>query len=241
MLSAVSTLKAGSAAADEFPNLESPVRKNRITPVLPDELDLRGVHQSIEEERSLDPIARGWSIELLNAIDWKRFEEVCAEFFRICGFESETQSHGPDGGIDIRLYAKSDRSHVENVVQCKQRTRGAIGPKPLRELLGVMAANGIARGTFATSSRFNDEARRFAKENRIYLIDGKLLVEKILARPAEEQQRILDVATEGDFLTPSCPSCGIKLVKRENRKDKCQFWGCPSYPSCRYTLKFASS
>jgi len=175
-------------------------------------------------------------LELLRAIDWRRFEEVCAEYFRLCGFHATTQSHGADGGIDIRLYAPNDHLKLVNIVQCKQWGR-AVGPKALRELLGVMTASKIARGTFVAASTFNEEASQFAQENKIHLIDGAGFIEKMLIRPAADQQRLLEVATEGDYLVPSCPSCGVKLVKRENKKDKSEFWGCAHFPRCRYTLQ----
>ncbi len=177
-----------------------------------------------------------WSLELLRAIDWKRFEEVCAEYFRVCGFDASTQSHGPDGGIDITLRAQNDSASIENIVQCKQWSR-PVGPKPLRELLGVMTAKGVERGTFVTASAFNDQAEQFARENRIHLIDGEGLFKLIRERSPADQERLLKVATEGDYLTPSCPSCGTKLVERKNKKDQSVFWGCTSFPRCRYTLK----
>jgi restriction system protein len=180
-----------------------------------------------------------WSLELLRAIDWKRFEEVCAEYFRVCGFHATTKSHGPDGGIDVILYAPQDKSKVVNVVQCKQWKR-QVGPKLLRELLGVMTDMKVERGVFVTSSMFNDEAGRIAHENRIHLIDGPAFLEQILKRSAADQQRLLSVATEGDYLTPSCPSCGTKLVRRESKKDRSSFWGCSNHPSCRYTLNTAA-
>ena len=177
-----------------------------------------------------------WSLDLLRMIDWKRFEEVCAEYFRVCGFNATTQSHGPDGGIDVTLHAPSDQSNAVNIVQCKQWSR-PVGPKPLRELLGVMTAKGVQRGTFVTASTFNDQAEQFAKENRIHLIDGEGLLKRIRERSPADQERLLKVATEGDYLTPSCPSCGTKLAERKNKKDQSVFWGCTSFPRCRYTLK----
>ena len=176
-----------------------------------------------------------WSIELLRTIDWKRFEEVCAEYFRLCGFHATTQSHGPDGGIDIKLHTLIDTTRIVSIVQCK-RWNKMVGPKPLRELLGVMTATKVTRGMFVTSSTFNDEAKRFASENRIYLLDGHAFLKDILGRSVVDQMRLLEVATEGDYLTPSCPSCGSKLVDRENKKDRSHFWGCPNYPRCRYIL-----
>jgi restriction system protein len=171
----------------------------------------------------------------MRAIDWKRFEEVCAEYFRVCGFHASTQSHGPDGGIDIKLYAPNDQRQIVNIVQCKQWS-SQVGPKLMRELLGVMTANKVPRGTFVTSSTFNDDATQFAAKNRIHLIDGKHFLKQILERTQSDQERLLKVATEGDYLTPTCPSCGIKLVTRENRKDKSKFWGCLNFPTCKFRL-----
>ena len=185
------------------------------------------------------PNAEKWSLELLRAIDWKRFEEVCAEYFRVCGFHATTNSRGPDGGVDVVLYAPGDHSKLVNVVQCKQWKR-AVGPKALRELLGVMTDRKVTRGIFVTSSTFNDEARRIATENRIQLLEGADFLRRILERSPEDQQRLLKVATQGDYLTPTCPSCGIKLLKRENKKTQSSFWGCVNYPRCRYTLNSAT-
>ncbi len=35
--------------------------------------------------------------------------------------------------------------------------------------------------------------------------------------------------------SPSCPRCGRTMVRRKNRKNNSEFWGCPSYPKCRGT------
>jgi restriction system protein len=189
-----------------------------------------------KEERAM-PLPPGWSLDFLNSIDWKRFEEVCAAYFRLEGFNAETQARGPDGGVDIRLYAKDDGTKLNSIVQCKQYTRRIVGPKSLRELRGVMPENCVEQGIVVTSSRFNTEARRFASENHIELIDGELLLQKILACSAADQAHLLAVATEGEYLVPTCPTCGVKMVERKNRKNESPFWGCRNYPDCRFTLK----
>ena len=178
-----------------YDRVEPQIRsQSRSSPRAPE----RNLFATVKSMR--DPVAErpeALSLGLLNAIDWKLFEEVCAEYFRICGFQAVTQSHGPDGGVDVRLYAKDDTSKVENLVQCKQWSNRQVGPKALRELLGVMAASGVRRGTFVTTSTFNGEAFQFARANGIHLIDGKQLTKNLLARTAEEQKRLLDVATRG--------------------------------------------
>lgn len=193
------------------------------------------IEPTIGRRQEVVPIDR-FSLKLLQAIDWKRFEELCAEYFRILGFRAATQTHGPDGGIDIVLHAAENPNVVGALVQCKRWTTQVVGPKAVRELLGIMTDRKVAEGIFVTTSTFNDEAMSLARTNHIELIDGKTLLRQIRALTTEQQQRLLNVATEGDYLTPSCPSCGIKLVKRENRSDASKFWGCTNYPKCRFTL-----
>ncbi|MEO8159486.1 MAG: topoisomerase DNA-binding C4 zinc finger domain-containing protein [Betaproteobacteria bacterium] len=69
------------------------------------------------------------------------------------------------------------------------------------------------------------------------MLDGPAFLKLITNRSPAEQERLLQVATQGDYLTPSCPSCGSKLVDRENKKDKSHFWACLNFPRCRYTLR----
>ena len=111
-----------------------------------------------------------------------------------------------------------------------------VGPKEVREFLGVMTDRKVSEGIFVTTSVFHDESIRLAVYNHIDLIDGKDLLKKIRALSSAQQERLLKVATEGDYLTPSCPSCGIKLITRERGKDKSKFWGSLNFPSCRCTL-----
>lgn len=198
--------------------------------------DLYDLWRSASSSEKHLPRPDTWSLELLRAIDWKRFEELCAEYFRLCGFRAITQSHGADGGIDIRLCAASDPTKVVNLVQCKRWNDRPVGLRELREFLGVMTANKLQRGTFVTSSTFNAEGAAFAASNKIHMLDGEEFLKRILDRPVADQQRLLEVATEGDYLTPTCPSCGIKLVKRQNGKDGSEFWSCSTFPRCRYKL-----
>ncbi len=46
--------------------------------------------------------------------------------------------------------------------------------------------------------------------------------------------RLLAFATEGDWTTPTCPSCGAKMVDRDSKRGR--FWGCSNFPNCKATL-----
>lgn len=176
-----------------------------------------------------------WSLELIRAVEWKRFEDLCQQFYEAKGIRSETTPLGPDGGIDIRLY-QDGTGKATSVVQCKAWGARFVGVQPVRELLGVMTHERIAKGFFMTSGRFSDEAKVVAKSNGMTLIDGQMLLMMLLRMPTGPQQTLLAFATAGDYMTPTCPSCGLKMRSVAGSAGRPDFWGCPSYPKCRGKL-----
>jgi restriction system protein len=181
-----------------------------------------------------------WSLEVLNALEWKRFENLCAAYFEELGFRAKTVRAGPDGGVDIHLYAEGD-SHPGMIVQCKAWRTRMVGVSLIRELFGVMTAGKVAEGIFATTGGFSDDANGFARGKNIHLINGEDFLAKLLALPPERQQALLKLATEGDFTTPTCASCGVKMVFRTPKAGGNPFWGCRNYPRCTTKMQVAKS
>lgn len=171
-----------------------------------------------------------WSLELLQSLDWKRFEDVVAAYFREKGFRCETIAFGPDGGVDGRLYF-GDLEQPVGIVQCKAWAR-QVGVAPVRELLGVMAHEKVKRGYFATTGTFSDDAIRFAAANPMMLIDGNDFLTAIAKMDDDRREKLLALSTEGDYTTPSCPSCGIKLERKSFRNGS-NAWVCKRYPACK--------
>lgn len=176
-----------------------------------------------------------WSIDVIRDIEWKRFEDVCQRFYESKGIKSETTALGPDGGIDIRLY-QDDTGQATSIVQCKAWGDRYVGVKPVRELLGVMTHEKIAKAFFMTSGRFTEDAKAIAKSNRITLLDGEMLLAMFKRLPESEQKHLLEFATGGDYKTPTCPSCGIKMKRVAGKAGRADFWGCHNYPRCRQML-----
>lgn len=173
-----------------------------------------------------------WSLDLLQQIEWKRFEELCAAFYREVGLRSETIRCGADGGIDAKLY---DGNSVDPaaIIQCKAWNSRPVGVKPVRELLGVMAHHKVPKGVFLATGEFTKEAVQFAQANPIDLVGGKGFIALLAKLDEEARLRLLAVATEGDYTTPTCPSCGIKMNWRDVGNG---FWGCRNYPRCKVKL-----
>lgn len=176
-----------------------------------------------------------WSLDLIRDLEWKRFEDVCQQLYEKKGIRSETTALGPDGGIDIRLY-QDDTGRPTSIVQCKAWGERFVGVKPVRELLGVMTHEKIGKAFFMTSGSYSEEAKAVAQANRITLIDGTMLLMMIQRLPAEERDSLLAFATAGDYATPTCPSCGVKMKAVEGKAGRPDFWGCRNYPRCRQKL-----
>lgn len=182
-----------------------------------------------------------WSAEVFDVIEWRRFEAVVELLFQQAGFETKSQSHGADGGVDVWLYSRHEPGKPASLVQCKHWQGKKVGVDKVRELRGVMAAQGVSRGQFATTSTFTADAVAFARENGINLLDVSGLMKLISQRTPEQQAALLAVALEGEYWRPTCVNCGTKLVERTPRNGGAKFWGCPTYPKCKTTMPMRSS
>lgn len=183
-----------------------------------------------------------WTIEFLKSIEWKRYEDLCVLFLKMKGYNASTTGLGADDGVDINIYAKDNPSQIYAIAQCKSYTSYNIGVKFIRELYGVMVDKNINIGIFFTTSTFTKDAKKFAEGKKIQLIDGHSLIEKINKLSANKRYELFSQITEGDYKTPSCPKCGIKMILRANRKNlKKKFWGCRNFPRCKTIIHCNSS
>lgn len=178
-----------------------------------------------------------WSMELLQQIEWKLFEDISAAYYKEKGIRAELTKLGADGGIDIKLF-QDDSGKPTSLVQCKAWNTKLVGVKPIREFLGVMSHEKIPKGFFMASGAYSPDAIEIAKANGITLVDGKMFLAMIQRLPADAQQRLLDLATAGEYTTPSCPSCGVKMLRRSGKRG--DFWGCLNFLRCRQMMHVKS-
>jgi|GEM_PF-2164949 len=189
--------------------------------------------ESIAEE-----IPEAWSESLIRALEWKRFEALCTGYWQAKGYRAETTAIGADGGIDIVLRAPGarDTDKVLGVVQCKAWANRRVGVKPVRELFGVQMDRGVSLAVFMASGDYTDDARAFAEGKHVELITGNKLLALLGGLPVDAGEDLLRTVTDGDYTTPTCPQCDVKMVPRTARKGPYvgnRFWGCPNYPRCR--------
>lgn len=189
----------------------------------------RYTRKALHEEVAASP-DRG----ALNNMSWQQFEALVGEAFRRKGYMvTETGGGGADGGVDLALKKEGETF----LVQCKQWKATKVGVATVRELYGVMAANGSTGGFVVTSGIFTDEARAFAVGRNIELMDGKALHALIrgVSVPSKSAPvlQVIDTASE-----PVCPVCQSAMVKRTAKRGANSgnaFWGCTQYPACKGT------
>ena len=182
----------------------------------------------------------GKAANALDAMSWQEFEILVGEAFGLQGFQvSETGGGGADGGVDLVLRKNGEKF----LVQCKQWKAFTVGVTIVRELYGVMAANGATGGFVVTSGHFTDEAKVFAEGRNVTLLDGVALLNLIrqaqAARQVESKEPVMQAALRPKaVIQPLCPSCSKPMVRRTAKKGGAagsSFWGCVDFPACRGT------
>lgn len=235
-----SSPQVGVASIEERSSHSTPQPQNQSL----GNVDREFERQFRRPERSVPEKPLEWSVELIKSLDWKRFEELCAGYFQAKGRKAKVTERGADGGIDVLLFGNNEPEKVLGVVQCKAWAQKPVGVREIRELLGVMTDVGCPLGVYVATSSYTPEAKAFADGKYIKLVNAEQLLTLIQELPVESRTELLKKTTSGDFTTPSCPSCGIKLVSRTSRKGSNSgqsFWGCRNFPRCRYTMRRAKS
>jgi len=171
-------------------------------------------------------------LETIRNISWREFEELVGEAYRRKGYSVvETGGGGADGGVDLVLKKGGERL----LVQCKHWKMLKVGVKVVRELYGVIAAEGATGGIVISSGTFTKEARDFARGKALELLDGS----ELLKLAAEVQKAPMELPDNSNDMT--CPYCGLAMVLRTAKKGPNsgnKFWGCSNFPKCKATKPY---
>jgi superfamily II DNA or RNA helicase len=113
---------------------------------------------------------------VLNNMNDKEFEDLVAKIYEAQGFEVQVVGGSHDGGVDIRAVRSNAPGRDRIVVQCKH-IKGNVGRPDVQKLWGVANDDHkITRADLVASSGFTSEARQFARDKRLELVDRSRLV-----------------------------------------------------------------
>lgn len=117
-------------------------------------------------------------LSTIRDLSWRGFEELVGEAYRRQGYSViENSGQGADGGVDIVV--RKDGETI--LVQCKQWKARKVGVRTVREMFGLLNAQGANEAHVVTVGSFTHEAKEFAADKPIRLIDGLRLLEQVLA------------------------------------------------------------
>ena len=173
-----------------------------------------------------------WTASLLRALEWKRFEEVCEGVWRANGYAARGTGPGSDGGVDVVIADHRNPDRVFAVAQCKAWAK-LVGVEPVRALWGAKDHFGAQLAIFYALAGFSPDARAFAEGKHLKLVAADELLAQLQTLPQAESAALLRHVTRGDYTTPSCPKCEIKMIRKPGRAGRSDFWSCPNFGSCR--------
>jgi len=175
-------------------------------------------------------------LDSIRLLSWKEFEELVGEAYRRKGYSViENHGVGADGGIDLRL----NKAGNLFLVQCKHWKTQKVDVRVVREMYGVMTAERASGAIIITSGLFTQDARIFADNKPVDLVEGYQLAELIRsAQTPPPRGQNLEEPTPSKM---TCQKCGSSLVLRVARKGNTpgsRFWGCSKFPKCRFTQEY---
>ena len=180
-----------------------------------------------------EPFGKGWTLALLKELEWHRFQIVVAAYERELGHEARQAAFGADDGIDIKIFEHGGAIPTR-LILCKAHGQ-QVKIDLVRAFYEVMEHENVPAGSFFAPDGFTTEAMAFAAGKNLELIDGPKFVARIKVLDQAAQLRLLQTAMDGDYRTPTCANCGIKM-KLVGEAERAH-WGCVNFPRCKNTIK----
>jgi HJR/Mrr/RecB family endonuclease len=121
----------------------------------------------------------------IDNISGHEFEDLVEKLIKELGFITEERKRSADGGIDIKAINEKPILKGLYIIQCK-RYSSTINESIIRDLYGVVTSERANKGILITNSKFSKQAKNFAKNLPIELIDGDELT-KLLEKNLDKK------------------------------------------------------
>ena len=182
-----------------------------------------------------------WSLGLLRALEWRRFEALCEEIFKQDGYVTKVQPASAEGSGYLWLHSRLDLQQPVRIVECRNWSSEPVGVAAVREFLGAMVDAGLKSGALMSCGAFTAEAEALARRHGIMAVSGPDLMALVGKRPEALQRELLAVATQGDYQRPTCRRCGLKMLAPAAADGSTPArWVCQDAPRCAGTLAWSA-
>ena len=191
----------------------------------------------IQAEPEAETDTKVWPHDLIYKVEWRVFEKICMGLWNARGYDIEEIPYQDKSGIDFYLLKKGTDVRL-GAVQCNPSNTEQISVKAAQKLQNVVESQTLKLGILMYSGMLNDSAKEFINQPQVTIKtqDAFEIYKQITELDLEQQQYLYDSTIVGDYLTPSCPNCDVKLITRRAKKTGKKFQGCPNFPRCRFTM-----
>ena len=169
--------------------------------------------------------------EQLRKIDWFQFEKLIEIIYRHRGYSVwRMGGANPDGGIDLMVALNGEKS----AIQCKHWKKWLVGVAEVREFLGALTDKKISRGIFVTLSGYSGDAKCLADKHNIQILNESDVIAMLEDSGLKYSSEVCELLSSTKKF---CPKCEYELVLRTAKNGGHQFWGCSTFPRCRFIMK----
>jgi restriction system protein len=134
-----------------------------------------------EDKRFIEPknIADRIEGENLALMHWEEFEQLIREIFEKefsqNGGEVKITQASRDGGVDAIAFDPDPIRGGKIIIQAKRYTN-VVGVSAVRDLYGAVTNERANKGILVTTSNYGSDARHFAKDKPLTLLNGANLL-----------------------------------------------------------------
>jgi len=181
-----------------------------------------------------------WSVDLIETLEWQVFDNLCVAYWKIKGNSVVGRSKASLAGVDFYIAASSDKSIRLGIVQSRSAQSTAVSVVEMQNFVKRQQQHKLPIAVLMYAGKLSNVVNSFCEGNNVRLISAENIYRGISALPERKQQKLLNLLVRPDYMIPTCPNCKIKLVKRKRKDTGRIFWGCISYPECRFNMDYVA-
>lgn len=151
--------------------------------------------------------------DALTRVEPIAFVELVGDYYLREGYRveragAESREQGLDGKVDLRLH----RGNEHIVVQCKHWRACQMPPDDVHDLLGIALEEGATGAILVTTGEFTAAALRAGRNERIELIDGRMI------RALLDPIAVLQSAHASDARASANPPSALRTTREIRRR-----------------------
>lgn len=181
-----------------------------------------------------------WSIDLIKALDWKVFDNLCIAYWKANGFSVVDRSRGSVHGTHFLLSTLKQKSIKVGIVESRSAKSEPVVVAELEKLVKYRRDNDIPLCVLMCAGKVSNIVVSYCASNNIRLINATNLYQGLVALPHTQRNHLMRKLIRPDYMIPTCPNCKVKMVKRLHRESQRLYWGCISYPDCNFNMEYVA-